>query len=557
MNKKIFLSLMIVFSLAFSSFASDLWSFDEDSMDVNVTSLGLNSISTQITSTDGSDVNVTSLALSTCGDLNGALVASTPYTLSTGTNTLGFQLNVTASISSGAYVCTLNATDSDAGSDIITLNVNVAEIDDFSISNPAMPSTLNVGEAHNGSFVITNDGNIAQEFTVSFTEKEDYDEDLTLSLTDNSGNALTSGFTTGSLSVGSSYTVNYTFSSDENIEVFHNENMGYNISVVNGNTNTQNQDLVTILGSNEFDVSVSLEPDDELEPGEDFTVEVTIENTENFDMDDVQIEVWVQNIDDTDDLEAESTEFSLGNGDDKTKSFDFEIPYNVDADSYNILVKVTGEDEDDSSNDFKFYELFRNYLTVEKDEDEDVVFLNYESSTNGLMCGESFTAYIDIVNVGEDDLEDMYVKLKIDDLSIEYTSNEFDLDSTDSDDREKQLQFLVTLPSGLTSNELNLKFEAYNEDDDIFDIGYNLLALNCNNGSSDEDDSSSENQEGSNDSTEDNSSESDGVIYYPTGFSVSELFTSDNAELSFWILGNLALLTIVIYFASLIFRKRR
>ncbi len=562
MNKKLsFLSLFLVLALAFSSLASTNWSFDNASKDVTVSSLGLtSSLSTTISSTDNNSVTVSSLALSSCGetDLDSSLVATTPFNLTANTSaqTINFQLNVTNAVSSGDYACTLTATDSDGDSDTLTLNVNISEIDDFSIGDTGLPSSMDVGNSHNGSFTITNDGNVAQSFNVTFSEKngDDYEEDLTLALTDSNGNTLASGFNTGSLSVGQSYTINYNLSSTKDLTIFHGENMGYAFTVVNGNGDTKTKDLATQFNSDAFDISLELDPDDELEPGEEFTVEVTVENDAGVDMEDVEIKIWIQDIDDNQDLEAETSKFSLGDDDDKTKKFDFQVPYNVDAGDYNVLVRVEGEDEDNSSNDFKVYELFRNSegVTVEKQEDEDVVFINFETSTSSLTCGDVFTSYVDLVNVGTDDLDDMYVKLTIEDLNLEYTSETFDLDSSDEDDRVKELQFLVSLPLNLTETSYSVKFHAYNENDEVFDASYETLPVeSCASSTSDtEEDTADE-------TTTDETTEDSGVVYYPTGFSIADWFTTENAKLSFWIIGDVVLLLIAVYFISLLFRKRR
>lgn len=562
MNKKLsFLSLFLVLALAFSSLASTNWSFDNASKDVTVSSLGLtSSLSTTISSTDNNSVTVSSLALSSCGetDLDSSLVATTPFNLTANTSaqTMNFQLNVTNAVSSGNYACTLTATDSDGDSDTLTLNVNVSEIDDFSIGDTGLPSSMDVGNSHNGSFTITNDGNVAQSFNVTFSEKngDDYEEDLTLALTDSNGNTLASGFNTGSLSVGQSYTINYNLSSTEDLTIFHGENMGYAFTVVNGNGDTKTKDLATQFNSDAFDISLEFDPDDELEPGEEFTVEVTVENDADVDMEDVEIKIWVQDIDDNQDLEAETAKFSLGDDDDKTKKFDFQVPYNVDAGDYNILVKVEGEDEDNSSNDFKVYEMFRNSegVTVEKQEDEDVVFINFETSSSSLTCGDAFTAYVDLVNVGTDDLDDMYVKLAIEALNLEYTSETFDLDSSDEDDRVKELQFLVSLPLDLTETSYSVKFYAYNEDDEVFDVSYETLPVeSCASSTSDTEENTAD------ETTTDETTEDSGVVYYPTGFSIADWFTTENAKLSFWIIGDVVLLLIAIYFISLLFKKRR
>jgi hypothetical protein len=550
MNKRLtIINLFLIFTILISGLVAASWNFDPSSTNVTISSLGITSLSSILSSTESSDVNITSLSLTNCGNI-GLTSYTVPFNITANANTtLSYGLNVTNTVTPTTYTCNLNAGNS-TSSTSLTLNVNVSEIDEFTVSDFGLPSSLDVDTDYNGSFTITNDGNIVQNFIVSFSEKEDYDSELDLTLTDSSGTSLSSGFNTGDISIGASYTINYTFSPNEDLVVFHNENMGYTLTFINGNGDTQSKDLVTKLGSNEFDISIDIDPNDELEPGEDFTVEVTIDNTVGFDLEDVQVKVWIQDIDDTKDLKLESTKFSLGSGDDKTKSFDFEIPYNVDEDEYNILVRVEGEDEDDSSNDFRFYELFKNELTVDKDEDEDVVFLNFEASVNTLTCGTLFTVYSDIINVGSDDLDDMYVKLILEDLSLEYTSEEFDLDSKDSDDRETQLQFLVSLPSDLSENSYTLKFEAYTESADIFDIGYETLpVISCS------DDSEDDTEETTDDS--ENNTEDSGVVYYPTGFSIAEWFTTENAKLSFWVIGDLALLAIAVYFISLIFRKKR
>jgi len=284
---------------------------------------------------------------------------------------------------------------------------------------------------------------------------------------------------------------------------------------------------------------------DELEPGESFDFYVQLDNIANFDMEDVSIKVWIKDIDDGDDLEEDSNEFDLDEGDDKDVNFEFDVPYNVDEDSYDIKVRVKGEDKDDSSNDFEFVKIFKGEVEVVKEEDEAVAFDDIHFSLVGsLTCGSIFTVYTDVINIGEDDLDDMYVKLEIEELGLEYTSVTFDLEEDNYDDREYSVDFLITLPNDLTENSYTMKFYAYNEDDDLFDIKYyNFDVLSCTI-SIDEDAELYLGDE-----------EDDNVIYLPTGFSVGDLISGDNAKIVFWVLVDLALLSVIV--ASIVWISKR
>jgi len=290
--------------------------------------------------------------------------------------------------------------------------------------------------------------------------------------------------------------------------------------------------------------------DEKPNPGDSIEFDVKIENTFSYDMEDILMKSWLENIDDGSDLWYETEEFDLdySGDDDRTKGFEFDIPYNIDEDKFDMKLRVEGTYEDSNEDDqsFTIYAYYKNFIDVEKENDQEVFFEDIESSILNPTCGSTFTLSTDVINIGKKDLDEVNVVLKITSLGLEYTSAIFDLDESTYDSRKESLQFLVTLPEGLIADSYTVEFEAY-EDGDIFDSQtYTLGVTSCTDES---DDTSGDDDDTSGDGNE--------TVYYPTGFSIAEWFNSDNAKLSFWIIGDLALLAVAIYFISLIFRKRK
>src|SRR3989344_8157148 len=86
------------------------------------------------------------------------------------------------------------------------------------------------------------------------------------------------------------------------------------------------------------------EPEDSL----DFKVNVmnNFSDNEDFDIDDITVTVTIDGIDDGDDLEEKSTEFDLNQGNDKSVSVRFDLPLEVEEDSYDVHIVADGNGED-------------------------------------------------------------------------------------------------------------------------------------------------------------------------------------------------------------------
>ena len=317
-----------------------------------------------------------------------------------------------------------------------------------------------------------------------------------------------------------------------------------------GQTLTQTFTL-TVNSVSEY-VSLKIEDYDdieELEPGDDFTVEIDVENElSGKDLENVEIKVWIMDIDDNDDLDAESSDFDIGSSDHESEKLDFTVPLNVDEDRFDMKVRVRGEDED--GNDFEVIQYFERVVEVVKDEDEKVDFHDFEISSTNLACGSTFSIDVDAINTGNDDLRDMYFRLKIEGTDINIKSEEFDLDSDKYDDREVNVDFYVTLPNDLDKESYNLEILAYNEDNDLVDGHYVPIEVVSCVGDSAEDETDEVFEE-------EEIQDVGGNIYLPTGNSIFSSLDNDAWKTSFWIIGDVVLVIVAIYFLVLIFRKRR
>jgi len=300
---------------------------------------------------------------------------------------------------------------------------------------------------------------------------------------------------------------------------------------------------------------------DDLEPGNDIKFDIEVDNifsTEvigaSEDLENVKLKAWIMGIDDNDDLDETSSKEDIDDGDDYNFDFEFKVPLNVDEGRYDIKVKIEGETREDGT-EFEAFILYENVVEVVKDEDERVEFEDLEFPTEGLTCGSTFVLNIDAINTGEDDLDEMYLKLEIEGTDVSIKSDEFDLDSNDYDDRKDNVEFRVTLPEDLDKEVYTLKILAYNDDNDLIDGEYTEITVTPCVVVGDDSSDDSDSEEVDQNQDQQNNNQVEGFI----GNQITGLAILDKETWStvFWILGNIVLVIIAIYFVTLIFRKRR
>lgn len=293
----------------------------------------------------------------------------------------------------------------------------------------------------------------------------------------------------------------------------------------------------------------NLEDFEELVPGEEFDIEIEFDDA-TFDTEDLEVELTIYDLDAGDNYDEDSEKFDVDENEDYDLEFNLEVPLDVNDEKYDVLLDIDGDSDNDDYTDFRYYVYYENAIDVEKDEKYDVGFnfVNLEPET--LMCGGSFTLTTEVINTGENRLNDMYLKLKINELDILEISEEFDLKETENR-RDEKVEFFVNLPTGMEDKEYNIEIIAYDDDNDI--IGSEIVFFtptgNCVQVEDEQEDSETS-EESSEESTE-------GTVFLPTGWAVGDFLGSENAKTSFWVIGDLALVVIIIYFISLFFKRKK
>lgn len=208
--------------------------------------------------------------------------------------------------------------------------------------------------------------------------------------------------------------------------------------------------------------------DEEWYPYDEVEVEIRVENRNSKDdIDDIKIEwgifdkdsgKWVIDVDD-------EKKFNLKDGDKETKIISFKVD-DLDIDFEDLgknlvfYARATGEDdgsaEDVCSSDSK------NINIITKD--TFVILDNIEFSET-ISCGNKLQITADVWNIGDDDQDDVYVKIYNKELGIDQKIEIGDIDAFE----DEKLTFEFEIPKDAEEKWYELKLRVYDDDNDIYE----------------------------------------------------------------------------------------
>ena len=212
----------------------------------------------------------------------------------------------------------------------------------------------------------------------------------------------------------------------------------------------------TGTGATSQDLTVDLEiSEDKVAPGDVVTFDLDIENTAEYDAEEVEVTLTIKGIDeDGDDVEVEAETFDLndeGSDDNvETISLALRIPFTAEEGEYDVIVDVEWKNEDTNE---KFVNEIVNEkaLEVEK-EDADVRISELTLSQTSAKAEDEIQVDVTLFNVGKED-QDVKLTFKNKDLNVDSTSGEFQLDA---DDKETQ-HLSFTVPKNAKSGEYTIQ----------------------------------------------------------------------------------------------------
>ena len=174
---------------------------------------------------------------------------------------------------------------------------------------------------------------------------------------------------------------------------------------------------------------------DEAAPGD--TVEFSIEvaniftRDDDVEIEDITITVTIEGIDDGDDLEDESNEFDLREDSDEKKEISFEVPLEVDEDTYDVFIVVEGDTNNNGSQEARM-ELT---LEVKKERDE-VRFLRNDLTPSEIKCSRNVQLSTAVINTGSDEQEEATLEVSNAELGVSFKET-FDLTNAPFDEDSK------------------------------------------------------------------------------------------------------------------------
>lgn len=206
---------------------------------------------------------------------------------------------------------------------------------------------------------------------------------------------------------------------------------------------------------------------------DEIEVEVEVDNRANEDLEDLEIYWELYTTAGFEISSGDVSRFDLNENDKETITFTFKLDRDVeefDGEDAVLYVGVRGEG-DDTKDDYCAYE---NALEVSVETRDDFVIAGnfmvndqeIEEITS-LSCGQRVRVNAEIFNLGDNNQDDVYVKVYSSGLGI---NERFDFNEIDAFDNE-MIEFEFDVPKDMENKFYILYFEVYDEDNDIFENG--------------------------------------------------------------------------------------
>ena len=192
-----------------------------------------------------------------------------------------------------------------------------------------------------------------------------------------------------------------------------------------------------------------------LEEDNEFEIEVRNEYPE--DMNNIVVTVTILDVD-GEDLEEESEEFDLDSLEDETVTLSFNLrEENVDENQYTVQIEVEGEADDNTRH--------RTVQTMTVDverENHKVIVQKATIGSSSLQCTRQTSLQVIIGNIGENDEDDVEIKVRNALLGIDLNQADIELEDFAGSDNDYRTTFTLDLADAAPSS-YTLTVEAYRD----------------------------------------------------------------------------------------------
>src|SRR3989338_2467527 len=218
---------------------------------------------------------------------------------------------------------------------------------------------------------------------------------------------------------------------------------------------------------------------EEAKPGDNVQFKIQATNnftdTEDLEIEDIEVTVTIEGIDDDDDLEEEGEIKDIKAEKDDDVTIDFTIPLEVDEGDFDVLIEIEGDDENGTAQAVE-YEL---ELEVQK-EDNEVKFLRNAITPSEIKCGRTVQLSTGVINTGADDEDDVVLEVANTELGVSFRET-FDLtnDAFDEDSKFRKT-FTFSVPQEVAPGIYTINSKVtYNNGDDTKTETVDLVVAQC------------------------------------------------------------------------------
>lgn len=201
-------------------------------------------------------------------------------------------------------------------------------------------------------------------------------------------------------------------------------------------------------------ISIAARPGDEIE----FALEIRNTFSDETEIEDIEVEIIIKGIDDENDLEKEAKDFDLNAREDKNIRIDFKIPLEVEEERYDVIIKVTGLDENDIRHEIEWI------LKLEVIKEEHKVIINKLNLNPEIVsCNRIVNLEIELVNIGEFDEDNVYFEIINTNLEIYIKEEDIELEEG-LDDIRYEDSFRLVIGEFIASGTYPILVHAYYDD---------------------------------------------------------------------------------------------
>ena len=177
--------------------------------------------------------------------------------------------------------------------------------------------------------------------------------------------------------------------------------------------------------------------DADILPGSTVTFTIRVENTfqgEDPDLRGVFVTATIEEIDDGADLEEESIDFDLEPGNDERVDIKFNIPLDVDAGTYNMILEAESEDRNETP-----YNTKVNLKLEVKKMSHDIRITKVLLTPTVVECDRKAKLTAEIVNAGSNVENEVALEFKATSLGVNSYDKDISLESSDEASEEEKI----------------------------------------------------------------------------------------------------------------------